>query len=120
MNLKEYAEEKGISLAEAKKQTGLTHWKQEVTISVTRSNPNETIMIPVVETESKEAPALKVEKTPEQMRYDNKVKRIQYEAEKLKRVLGTGNRRYLKYVSLHRNSIPAEYEEAKEQIKRAL
>lgn len=30
MNLKEYAESKGISLAEAKTETGLTHWKQEV------------------------------------------------------------------------------------------
>lgn len=112
MNLKEKAEELGISLAEAKELTGLTHWKQEVVENDNQPDP--------IKTESKEAPALEVEKKPEQMRYDNKVKRIQYEADKLKRVLGTGNRRYLKYVSLHRNSIPAEYEEAKEQIKRAL
>jgi hypothetical protein len=30
MTLKEYAEDKGITLEEAKKETGLTHWKQEV------------------------------------------------------------------------------------------
>ena len=30
MNLKEYAVKNGISLAEAKAETGLTHWKQEV------------------------------------------------------------------------------------------
>ena len=30
MNLKTYAEEKGITLDEAKEQTGLTHWNQTV------------------------------------------------------------------------------------------
>jgi hypothetical protein len=45
MNLKQFAEEKGISLSEAKEFTGLTHWKQEVP---------ELRDEAVVETESKE------------------------------------------------------------------
>lgn len=58
MNLKEYAEQEGISLAEAKERTGLTHWKQDV--SGQGENPvaapvaksvSETIFI---ETESKQ------------------------------------------------------------------
>jgi len=59
MNLKEYAEDKGISLAEAKELTGLTHWKQEV--------PESCDEIPeiqediVIETESKEAPEVGLE-----------------------------------------------------------
>ena len=30
MNLKEYADKEGLTLADAKELTGLTHWKQEV------------------------------------------------------------------------------------------
>ena len=33
MNLKEYAELNDITMADAKKRTGLTHWKQEVVVS---------------------------------------------------------------------------------------
>ena len=51
MNLKEWAEKNGHTLAEAKELTGLTHWKQEV--------PESCDEIPevaetVIETKSKE------------------------------------------------------------------
>lgn len=38
MNLKEYAADKGITLAEAKEKTGLTHWAQKVVQSVSQTN----------------------------------------------------------------------------------
>lgn len=62
MNLKEYAEEKGISLAEAKDLTGLTHWKQEV-VEVANIEPKQEIEqpTPVIETESKEVPTVSIE-----------------------------------------------------------
>jgi len=37
MNLKEYASLNDITLADAKKRTGLTHWKQEVVEAVVSS-----------------------------------------------------------------------------------
>ena len=57
MNLKEYADEKGISLAEAKKQTGLTHWKQEVPESCDEI-PEVAESDIVIETESKQEPSV--------------------------------------------------------------
>jgi len=60
MNLKEYAEKAGITLAEAKKQTGLTHWKQEVIETESKQEVAEQvsapiIKAPVIETKSKQA-----------------------------------------------------------------
>ena len=49
MILKEWAESKGMSLAEAKEATGLTHWKQ----TVSELEERESV---VIETESKQEP----------------------------------------------------------------
>lgn len=62
MNLKEYAEQEGITLKEAKERTGLTHWKQEVVETYSPESCDEIPEIPesedisdlVVETESKQ------------------------------------------------------------------
>ena len=58
MNLKEYAEEKGITIKEAKELTGLTHWKQIVPESCDEiEEVAETVDLGdkiVIETESKQ------------------------------------------------------------------
>ena len=59
MNLKEYAQGNGITLEEAKKQTGLTHWKQEVTSVATESaqvveDVEQAVSLKVVDLASKE------------------------------------------------------------------
>jgi len=55
MNVKEYAEEKGISIAEAKELTGLNHWN--ATIPDAQPEPVAPVIQevePVIETKSKE------------------------------------------------------------------
>ena len=47
MNLKEYAAKSGITISEAKKQTGLTHWNQTVPEILEAD-------VELIETESKE------------------------------------------------------------------
>jgi len=63
MNLKTYAEKSGLTLAEAKEQTGLTHWNQSVPeileADVEILEEPESVMmeeptVTVIETESKE------------------------------------------------------------------
>jgi hypothetical protein len=51
MKLKEYAEKSGITLKEAKEQTGLTHWNQTVPEIM---EADVEILPEVIETESKE------------------------------------------------------------------
>jgi|SRR6056297_1837121 len=96
MNLKEYAEEKNISISDAKKETGLTHWKQEV-----------------AEDSSETKPVLKEPKAPSK----NKVLALQQEATRLRTYLGECNEKYLKHVSCYRDLLPEEYHKAKENIK---
>lgn len=72
MTLKEYAEKEGITLDEAKKITGLTHWKQtvpescdeipEIPESVNLSEVTES----VIETESKQEEVVKEPKPVKQ------------------------------------------------------
>ena len=100
MNLKEYADKKNITISQAKKETGLTHWKQEV-----------------VEDASEEKPVAKKPKKETKTQSEKKVLALQQEATKLRTYLGERNEKYLKHVSCYRDLLPAEYHRAKENIK---
>ena len=56
MNLKEYAEQEGITLAEAKERTGLTHWKQEVPAGEPVADV--VIEVPVLEESAEQEPVI--------------------------------------------------------------
>lgn len=109
MNLKEYAEEKGISLTEAKEATGLTHWKKEV---VENDNKPST-----VETESKEVPVAEVKEKPVNQK---KLAQIRMDAYKFRTYLGEASQEYLKHVSCYRDVLPDEYRKAQRDIKEFL
>ncbi len=96
MNLKEYAKEKGLSLAEAKKKTGLTHWKQEV-----------------IETESKQEPSSE-NKAPKSKSANASVA----DARALREGAGDKTRTFLKFVKENKVGIPEEYERVKSLIER--
>ena len=100
MNLKEYAEANGMTIAEAKKATGLTHWKQEV-----------------VETESKQEVK---EPVIQKQKDDKRIREIRVKAEQLKRYLGERSIEYAKYVSCYRDYLPKEYADAKHIIDELL
>jgi len=91
MNLKKYAETKGITLDEAKEETGLTHWNQKVV---------------------EEAPAV----APAPKQDDRRIHALRSEAIRLRRYLGENSEKYLRHVSCYRDLIPDEYDRAKENI----
>ena len=101
MNLKEYAVENDMSLSEAKKLTGLTHWKQEV--------PESCDEISEIQ-EANEIPSITAPKD------EKKVREAQIKATQLRQYLGEKSIEYLEFVSAYRDVIPAEYNRAKEMI----
>lgn len=92
MNLKEYAEANGISFDEAKKQTGLTHWKQEVPEQI------ETKSTEVDYTESKQV--------------------TKEDAWDLRGGAGDKTIEFMKFVKENKTSIPEEYNRVKHLIER--
>lgn len=61
-----------------------------------------------------------VEQTESSILYNETEKRIRYEEAKMRKYIGITNRRYLKYVSIHRKYLPDAYKESEALIKKVL
>ena len=112
MNLKEYSEQEGITMIEAKIKTGLTHWKQDV--------PG-TEGIEPSQNEAQVPPAVSVPVPPAV--YDAAPKRdglTVSHARSVRGRLGDKDRDFLKLVREHQTDIPEEYERVKGLIARYL
>jgi hypothetical protein len=106
MNLKEYAIEKAISLAEAKLKTGLSHWKQEVVETESQEgvvvSEKEAIIPDAIKTESQE-PTLTVA-----------------DARATRGNLGDKDRGFLRLIRDNATNLPEEYKRIKGLIERYL
>ena len=108
MNLKQYAIEKAISLAEAKLETGLTHWAQNVALEA-ETEPIETeSQEPVEAPEAPEAPV------------ETESKEAVAEVRALQTCIGFKSIPYLKAVKAGAAHLPEEYKLVKHLIKRYL
>ena len=109
MNLKEYAEEKGISLSEAKELTGLTHWKQEV---------QEVVKIP-----SKQEipePAYVEPAYIKPVVIKTKSKATVEQARALRGMIGDKTKEFLVFVNDNKDAMPEEFERVKHNIEKYL
>ncbi len=106
MNLKDYAKENEMTLDEAKKATGLTHWKQEVEETVSAEEIVTEIAEEVVE-KSIETKSKKAKVTVDDVRA-------------LQTGAGYKTRAYLKAVNQNKKDIPEEYKLVKHLIERYL
>lgn len=119
MNLKEYAEEVGISLAEAKEATGLTHWNQPVPMMAEPVKPVEDVFI---ETESTEEDTLTMEEFVEEVlapvieAFDDAD--LLERARSLQTGVGFKTVAYLQFVLDNKDELIEEYQSVKALIKR--
>ena len=102
ITLKNFAEEKGLSLEQAKKLTGLTHWKQGVV------DPSVYDRIPIIDPVSN--------KVIEPNGTDNN--ELLKQAIALQECIGQKTPAYLAFVNNNKEKLPNEYELVKHNIKR--
>jgi len=118
MTVKEYAEAMNITLDEAKKLTGCTHWKQnvpEMTVDAPAAfDDTEEVVVKEVVREAVKEVIKPAKKRKSKMPSTDQIIR---DATLMRQCLGDTDRKVLMHVSAYRHLLPEMYEELKDNIE---